>query len=110
MEQSPQSLSVFLNSFSSKPDGRIEGSHSFPSDMVLPYISQMLMEDDIDDTLSDHPALLQGRPARICCKMAVVMKGHSTWLYPRVHMQWGVLGGHERGPYALAQSQWFRKG
>ena len=57
-QQSPQ-LSVFLNSFSSKPDGRIEGNHCVPSDMMLHYISQMLMEDDIDDTLSDHPALLQ---------------------------------------------------
>ncbi|RLN31130.1 scarecrow-like protein 33 [Panicum miliaceum] len=45
MEQSPQSLSV--------------GGHYVPSDMMLTYISQMLMEDDIDDTLSDHPALLQ---------------------------------------------------
>lgn len=59
MEQSAQTLSVFLNSFSSKPDGRIEGNHYVPSDMILPYISQLLMEDDIDDTLSDHPALLQ---------------------------------------------------
>uniref|UniRef100_K3YCU6 Uncharacterized protein n=1 Tax=Setaria italica TaxID=4555 RepID=K3YCU6_SETIT len=58
-EKSPQSPSVFLDVFSPKPDDRSEGCHHVPSDMMLPYISRMLMEDDIDDKPSDHPALLQ---------------------------------------------------
>ncbi|KAF8714847.1 hypothetical protein HU200_027381 [Digitaria exilis] len=53
MEPSPRALSD-------------EGLHS-PDDMVLSYISTMLMEDDIDDKLlhqySDHPALLQEQQA-----------------------------------------------
>jgi hypothetical protein len=57
IEKSP---SLFLDVFSLKPDGRSEGCrHRVPSDMILPYISRMLMEDDIDDKPSDHPALLQ---------------------------------------------------
>nr|TKW07013.1 hypothetical protein SEVIR_7G279500v2 [Setaria viridis] len=56
---SPQSPSVFLDVFSPKPDDRSEGCHHVPSDMMLPYISRMLMEDDIDDKPADHPALLQ---------------------------------------------------
>ncbi|RCV35786.1 hypothetical protein SETIT_7G268200v2 [Setaria italica] len=58
-EMSPQSPSVFLDVFSPKPDDRSEGCHHVPSDMMLPYISRMLMEDDIDDKPADHPALLQ---------------------------------------------------
>ncbi|XP_034586803.1 scarecrow-like protein 34 [Setaria viridis] len=59
LKKSPQSPSVFLDVFSPKPDDRSEGCHHVPSDMVLSYISRMLMEDDIDDKPSDHPALLQ---------------------------------------------------
>ncbi|CAL4910245.1 unnamed protein product [Urochloa decumbens] len=59
IEQSPKSPSVLLGVFSPKPDGRSEDCHHSPSDMMLPYISRMLMEDDIDDKPYDHPALLQ---------------------------------------------------
>ncbi|KAF8725936.1 hypothetical protein HU200_020510 [Digitaria exilis] len=54
------SQSVFLDVFSPNRGDRSEGCHHVPSDMMLPYISRMLMEDDdVDDELSDHPALLQ---------------------------------------------------
>ncbi|XP_066342343.1 scarecrow-like protein 9 [Miscanthus floridulus] len=62
MEESP--LSPSLDVFPPKQEGgRSEGCHHHvPSDMMLPYVSRMLMEDE-DDTedklLSDHPALLQ---------------------------------------------------
>ncbi|CAD6255538.1 unnamed protein product [Miscanthus lutarioriparius] len=62
MEESPVSPS--LDVFPPKQEGgRSEGCHHHvPSDMMLPYVSCMLMEDE-DDTddklLSDHPALLQ---------------------------------------------------
>ncbi|CAN6336361.1 unnamed protein product [Urochloa humidicola] len=59
IQQSPQSQSVLLDVFSPKPDGRSEVSHHIPSDMMLPYISRMLMEDDTDDKPYDHHALLQ---------------------------------------------------
>ncbi|CAN6326752.1 unnamed protein product [Urochloa humidicola] len=59
IQQSSQLPSVLLDVFSSKPDGRSEGCHHIPSDMMLPYISRMLMEDDIDDKPYDHHALLQ---------------------------------------------------
>ncbi|CAN6331477.1 unnamed protein product [Urochloa humidicola] len=59
IQQSPQSPSFLLDVFSPKPDGRSEGCHHVPSDMTLPYISRMLMEDDIDDKPYDHHALLQ---------------------------------------------------
>jgi len=45
-----------------KSSGMSEGcqQHVVPNDMMLPYISHMLLEDDIDDNeLNDHPALLQ---------------------------------------------------
>ncbi|PVH34647.1 hypothetical protein PAHAL_8G266800 [Panicum hallii] len=58
IEQSPPSPSIFLH-VSMKPDGRSEGDHDAPRDMILPYISRVLMEDDIDDKISDHPRLLQ---------------------------------------------------
>ncbi|KAJ1277369.1 hypothetical protein BS78_05G289700 [Paspalum vaginatum] len=57
-EQSPPSPSI-IDEFSAKPDGASEGSHHVPSSMMLPYLSRVLMEDDIDGRLSDHPALLQ---------------------------------------------------
>ncbi|CAN6326753.1 unnamed protein product [Urochloa humidicola] len=59
IQQSPQSPSFLLDVFSPKPDGRSEGCHHIPSDMMLPYISRMLMEDDTDDKPYDHHALLQ---------------------------------------------------
>ncbi|CAN6340693.1 unnamed protein product [Urochloa humidicola] len=59
IQQSPQSPSFLLDVFSPKPDGRSEGCHHIASDMMLPYISRMLMEDDIDDKPYDHHALLQ---------------------------------------------------
>ncbi|CAN6345347.1 unnamed protein product [Urochloa humidicola] len=59
IQQSPQSPYFLLDVFSPKPDGRSEGCHHIPSDMMLPYISRMLMEDDTDDKPYDHHALLQ---------------------------------------------------
>ncbi|XP_025807224.1 scarecrow-like protein 34 [Panicum hallii] len=45
-----------------QPDG---GAAASPEDMVLPFISRMLMEEDIDDKFfyeyPDHPALLQAQ-------------------------------------------------
>ena len=58
IEQSPPSPSIFLQ-VPMKPDGSGEGDHHAPTDMILPYISRVLMEDDIDDKISDHPRLLQ---------------------------------------------------
>ncbi|TVU25716.1 hypothetical protein EJB05_28221 [Eragrostis curvula] len=57
MEQSLPSPSEFLD-HPLLPHDHGEGQLS-PNDMMLPYISRMLMEDDIEDKLSDHPALLQ---------------------------------------------------
>ena len=62
MEPSPPSPSVFLDLTPiSDPNTADEGQLSH-DDLMLPYISRMLMEDDIDDKLlcqySDHPALL----------------------------------------------------
>jgi len=62
MEPSPSSPSVFLDLTPiSDPNTADEGQLSH-DDLMLPYISRMLMEDDIDDKLlcqySDHPALL----------------------------------------------------
>ncbi|XP_021317849.1 scarecrow-like protein 14 [Sorghum bicolor] len=59
MEQPPSSPPVFLD-LSQKPNVSSEVRHHVPNnDMMLPYISRMLMEDNIDDELTDHPALLQ---------------------------------------------------
>ena len=53
MEQSQPSLPE-------KSSGTSEGCRHVPNDMMLPYISHALLEDDIDDNkLNDHPALLQ---------------------------------------------------
>ncbi|TVU25697.1 hypothetical protein EJB05_28202, partial [Eragrostis curvula] len=57
MERSPPSPSLFPD-HPSLPHGCSEGQLS-PNDMMLPYISRMLMEDDVEDKLYDHPALLQ---------------------------------------------------
>ncbi|CAN6373799.1 unnamed protein product [Urochloa humidicola] len=60
MDPSPQSPDIFLN-LPPMPDG-FQGP-LLPDDMVLSYVSRMLMEEDTDDKLlcqySDHPALLQ---------------------------------------------------
>ncbi|WVZ49941.1 hypothetical protein U9M48_001255 [Paspalum notatum var. saurae] len=59
IEQSPPSPPLFLD-LPQKPNGSSEGQHHVPNnDMMLPYISCLLMEDDVDDKLIDHPALLQ---------------------------------------------------
>nr|AGT17318.1 hypothetical protein SHCRBa_149_L06_R_110 [Saccharum hybrid cultivar R570] len=59
MEQPPASPPVFLD-LPQKTNVSNEVWHRVPNnDMMLPYISHMLMEDDIDDELNDHPALLQ---------------------------------------------------
>ncbi|CAL5031837.1 unnamed protein product [Urochloa decumbens] len=63
MEPSPPSPSVFHDlTPMSDPNITYKGQLSH-DDLVLPYISRMLMEDDMDDNLlcqySDHPALLQ---------------------------------------------------
>ncbi|KAJ1256933.1 hypothetical protein BS78_K259500 [Paspalum vaginatum] len=62
MEQSPPSPPsppVYLD-LPQKPNGSSsEGWHHVPNDMMLPYISRMLLEDDIDSKLNDHPAILQ---------------------------------------------------
>ncbi|KAG2559169.1 hypothetical protein PVAP13_8NG309800 [Panicum virgatum] len=63
MEQSQPSPPFFLD-LPQKSNGRSEGCHHVPNDMMLPYISRVLLEDDIDDNkLNDHPALLQGKDA-----------------------------------------------
>ena len=57
----PPSSSVFLD-LPPTPHGDAEDTASF-DDMVLPYVSRMLMEEGIDDHFfyeyPDHPALLQ---------------------------------------------------
>ncbi|CAN6363661.1 unnamed protein product [Urochloa humidicola] len=58
MEQSPPSPPVFLD-LPQNPNCSSEGWHHVPNDMMLPYISRVLLEDDEDDKLNDHPALLQ---------------------------------------------------
>jgi hypothetical protein len=65
MEPSPPSPSIFLNlTLMPDPDTADKGQVSH-DDLLLPNISCMLMEDDIDDKLlhqySDHPALLQAQ-------------------------------------------------
>ncbi|CAD6269386.1 unnamed protein product [Miscanthus lutarioriparius] len=60
MEQSPPSPPVFPDDLPQKPNGSSESQHRVPNEMMLSYVSHVLMEDDdIDDKLNDHPALLQ---------------------------------------------------
>ena len=59
IEQSPLSPSIFLHVSMKPAEGSSEGDHHAPTDTILPYISRVLMEDDIDDKISDHPRLLQ---------------------------------------------------
>ncbi|CAL4990482.1 unnamed protein product [Urochloa decumbens] len=58
MEQSPPSPPILFD-HPQKPNCSSEGRHHVPNDMMLPYISRMLMEDDDDNKLNDHSALLQ---------------------------------------------------
>lgn len=59
MEQSPPSPPVFPD-LPEKPNDSSEGQHHVPNEMMLSYVSHVLMEDnDFDDKFSDHPALLQ---------------------------------------------------
>nr|CAB3490527.1 unnamed protein product [Digitaria exilis] len=58
MEQSPPSPPVFLN-IPQKPSASSEGRHHIPDNMMLPYISRVLLEDDGEDKLSHDPALFQ---------------------------------------------------
>ncbi|CAD6255826.1 unnamed protein product [Miscanthus lutarioriparius] len=58
-EQPPAFPPVFPD-LRQKPNGSSEGQHHVPNAMMLPYIARMLMEDDDgDNNLTDHPALLQ---------------------------------------------------
>lgn len=86
-EQSPPSPSV-TDEFSPKPDGASEGCHHVPSGMMLPYLSRMLMEDNIDGRLSDHPALLQVQQ-----HFAQIISSHS----------FGVNSGDREGAKDLLQ-------
>ncbi|KAF8665926.1 hypothetical protein HU200_054011 [Digitaria exilis] len=59
VEQSPPSPPISLD-IPQNPSGSSEGRHHIPDNMMLPHISRMLFEDDnIDDNLSDDPALLK---------------------------------------------------
>ncbi|CAL4982773.1 unnamed protein product [Urochloa decumbens] len=58
MEQSPPSPPIFLD-LPHMTNDRSEGRHHVSNDMMLPYISRVLLEDDEDDRLNNHPALLQ---------------------------------------------------
>jgi hypothetical protein len=65
-DQEPFSPSVFLDlPPTPRPDGHGEDPAALPDDLVLPYISRMLMEEDMDDQFfyhfPDHPALLQAQ-------------------------------------------------
>ncbi|CAN6382184.1 unnamed protein product [Urochloa humidicola] len=97
IEQSPRPPSIFLH-VSMKPDARSEGKNHAPRDMMLPYLSRVLMEDDIDDKISDHPGLLQVQQpfAQILSSPSFgtntdntassVGESTSTQPYPRVRM------------------------
>ncbi|CAN6382175.1 unnamed protein product [Urochloa humidicola] len=62
----PFSPSVFLDlPPTPRPDGSGEDPAALPDDLVLPFISRMLMEEDMSDDFfyqyPDHPALLQAQ-------------------------------------------------
>ncbi|KAF8668137.1 hypothetical protein HU200_052428 [Digitaria exilis] len=60
MEESPPSPPVFLD-IHQTPSGSSDSQHHIPDNMMLPHISRVLFVDDnIDENLSDDPALLQG--------------------------------------------------
>ncbi|CAO2142687.1 unnamed protein product [Urochloa humidicola] len=58
MEQSPPSPPVFFD-LPRKPNCNSESQHHVPNNMILSYISHVLLEDEDDDKLNNHPALLQ---------------------------------------------------
>ncbi|CAL4989003.1 unnamed protein product [Urochloa decumbens] len=58
MEQPPPSPPVFFD-LPRKPNCSSEGQRHVHNDMMLPYISRVLLEDEEDDKLNNHPALLQ---------------------------------------------------
>jgi len=60
MEQPPPSPPVFTNDLPQEPNGSSEGQHHVvPNEMMLSYVSHVLLDDDIDEKLNNHPALLQ---------------------------------------------------
>ncbi|XP_066338789.1 scarecrow-like protein 14 isoform X1 [Miscanthus floridulus] len=59
MEQPPPSPPVFTDDLPQEPNGSSEGQHHVPNEMMLSYISHVLLDDDIDEQLNNHPALLQ---------------------------------------------------
>ncbi|CAL5031836.1 unnamed protein product [Urochloa decumbens] len=63
MEPSPPSPSVFHDLTPMSDPNTTDTGQLSHDDLVFPYISRLLMEDDMDDNLlcqySDHPALLQ---------------------------------------------------
>ncbi|WVZ54639.1 hypothetical protein U9M48_005406 [Paspalum notatum var. saurae] len=65
-DSEPFSPSIFLNlPPTPRPDGDGKDPAASSDDLVLPFISRMLMEEDMDDELlhlfPDHPALLQAQ-------------------------------------------------
>ncbi|CAD6269385.1 unnamed protein product [Miscanthus lutarioriparius] len=98
MEQPPASPPVFLD-LPQKPNVSNEVQHHVPNnDMMLPYISGMLMEDDIDDEISDHHVLLQ----------IMVMKAPSIRPYPRTRVVGASLKGMEEANMLLPKDNNFR--
>ncbi|CAO2145249.1 unnamed protein product [Urochloa humidicola] len=66
VDPEPFSPSVFLDlPPTPRPDGSGEDPAALPDDLVLPFISRMLMEEDIGDDFfyqyPDHPALLRAQ-------------------------------------------------
>ena len=84
----PFSPSVFLDlPPTPRPDGNGEGPAS-SDDLVLPFISRLLMEEDMDDNFlyqfPDHPALLQAQEpyARILSDTNSTASGSAATLSP----------------------------
>ncbi|PAN43882.1 hypothetical protein PAHAL_8G266100 [Panicum hallii] len=84
----PFSPSIFLDlPPTPRPDGIGEGPAS-SDDLVLPFISRMLMEEDMDDNFlyqfTDHPALLQAQEpyARILSDANSTASGSAATLSP----------------------------
>nr|AGT17321.1 hypothetical protein SHCRBa_149_L06_R_280 [Saccharum hybrid cultivar R570] len=59
MEQPPPSPPIFTDDLPQEPNGSSEGQHHVPNEMMLSYVSHVLLDDDIDEQLNNHPALLQ---------------------------------------------------
>jgi len=84
----PFSPSIFLDlPPTPRPDGNGEGPAS-SDDLVLPFISRLLMEEDMDDNFlyqfPDHPALLQAQEpyARILSDTNSTASGSAATLSP----------------------------